>query len=135
MEPEEQERDALLKRIGQKRGFRFGLFEFLAEVDYEYLKHMNEWVEFAYLTDRHLGRKIKEFVIIAVLCTRLDDVNHIKGHIKAAVDTGATKEEILEAINLLAIWAGGPCRLRGLEAWRQYFDPSLPPIMQPVEVE
>ncbi|MBI2907858.1 MAG: carboxymuconolactone decarboxylase family protein [Chloroflexi bacterium] len=135
MTKKEDEKAALLKRIGQKRGFRFGLFEFLADVDYEYLQNLNKWVEFVYLTDRHLQRKIKEFVVIAVLCTRLDDVNHIKGHIKAAVDTGATKEEILEAIHLLGIWAGGPCHLRGLEAWRQYFDPSLPPIMQPVEVE
>ncbi|MBI2909134.1 MAG: carboxymuconolactone decarboxylase family protein [Chloroflexi bacterium] len=135
MAPNQEERDALVKRMAEKRGFRIGQFEFLAEVDYEYLKRHNDYVEFLYLTDRHLKRKIKEFVILTVLCTRLDDVSHIKAHMQAAVDAGASKEEILEALHLLGNYAGGPCHRRGLEAWRQCFTPDLLAIEQPVPMD
>ena len=35
------DKEALLKRIGDKRGFRFGLHDFLAETDPQHLKRFN----------------------------------------------------------------------------------------------
>lgn len=124
----------LLKRIGDKRGFRYGLHDFLAETDPQHLEHFNQWVEYIYLNQKHLDRKTKELIILAVCCARADDPRHIGLHIQAAHQNGATQEEIREAIYLQSLWAGALGMVNGLEAWRMAFAPQAPPVMEPVKI-
>ena len=44
---------------------------------------------------------------------------HIKLHIQAALDQGATKEEILEAIEVAYLPCGVVSLMEGLEAYRE----------------
>ena len=127
------DKKALLKRIGDKRGFRFGIHDFLAQVNPEYLSKRNEWIEYIYLTPKHLDRKTKELIIIAVCTAKMDIPAHIQVHIGAAVAAGATKEEIMETILVAANWSGGG--MSGLEAWRKTFTPDLPSVMEPVDIK
>ncbi|MDP6511279.1 MAG: carboxymuconolactone decarboxylase family protein [Dehalococcoidia bacterium] len=128
------DKETLLKRIGDKRGFRFGLHDFLAETDPQHLERFNEWVEYLYLSQKHLDRKTKELIILGVCCAVKDDPRHIGIHIKAAVQNGATKEEIREVMYLQSLWAGALGMVSGLEAWRQAFAPQAPPVVEPVDI-
>ena len=128
------DKKALLKRIGDKRGFRFGIHDFLAQVNPEYLSKRNEWIEYIYLTPKHLDRKTKELIIIAVCSAQKDIPAHIQVHIGAAVEAGATKEEIMETILVTANWSGLG-GISGLEAWRKTFTPDLPSVMEPVDIK
>lgn len=124
------EKDALLQATADARGFRYGLHDLLADVNPELLKKLNEWIDAIYLSPKYLDRKTKELIIVAVCCACHDEVSHLQMHIKAAADAGATKEEILEVINLQSMWAGAIGQMVGLEAWRRAFAPHLPTVLR-----
>ena len=64
----------------------------------------------------------------------LDTASHLQIHMHAAVQAGATGEEILVVINLVGDWIGHVARIRALEAWRIYFRPDLPTIDRVIEL-
>jgi len=127
----EDEKEKMFKRVAQRRGFRFGIHDFLAEVYPDLLPRINDYVEYTYLRDQLLDRKTRELCLIAALCAiGGDHPKHIELHMKAAVVYGATKEEILEEIILLSYWLGGGRYPWAFEAWREAFRPDLPTIMR-----
>lgn len=130
--PTDKERE--LERVTKLRGFRYGLHDFLAEVDLDALKKVNDHVEAEYVNRSLLDRKTKELLILATCIAQKDEVPHLQIHMHAAVKAGATEEEIWEAINLIGGWAGSVARAKGLEAWRATFRPELPTIERVVEL-
>ena len=129
------EKDRVLEESLKLRGFRYGYHDFLAEVDLEGLKRGNERVAANYIKESLLDRKTKELLIMVACVGQTDIVPHLSLHMHAAVKAGATKEEIMEAIELVGAWIGGLARLRGIEAWRATFRPDLPTIERIVELE
>lgn len=128
------DKDKELERVTRLRGFRYGLHDFLAEVDLDALKNVNDHVEAEYVNKSLLDRKTKELLILATCIAQKDEVPHLQIHMHAAVKAGATAEEIWEAINLIGGWAGSVARAKGLEAWRATFRPELPTIERVVEL-
>jgi alkylhydroperoxidase/carboxymuconolactone decarboxylase family protein YurZ len=128
------DKQAELERVTRLRGFRYGLHDFLAEVDLEGLKKVNDHVEAEYVNPSLLDRKTKELLILATCIAQKDEVSHLQIHVHAAVKAGATQEEIWEAINLIGGWSGSVARAKGLEAWRATFRPDLPTIERVVEL-
>jgi alkylhydroperoxidase/carboxymuconolactone decarboxylase family protein YurZ len=128
------DKDKELERVTRLRGFRYGLHDFLAEVDLAALKKVNDHVEAEYVNKSLLDRKTKELLILATCIAQKDEVPHLQIHMHAAVKAGATEEEIWEAINLIGGWAGSVARAKGLEAWRATFRPELPTIERVVEL-
>ena len=128
------EKDAELERVTRLRGFRYGLHDFLAELDVNALKAVNDQVEANYLNQSLLDRKTKELLIIAVCVAQGDWVSHIQIHMHAANKAGATPDEIMEALNLIGGWTGSVNRAKGLEAWRATFRPDIPTIDRVVEL-
>ncbi len=64
---------------------------------------------------KELSIKHKEMVIIGILAYR-GRKDGVVAHMKRAVDHGATKRELLEAIEAAAVPGGGPCFSTGIEA-------------------
>jgi alkylhydroperoxidase/carboxymuconolactone decarboxylase family protein YurZ len=123
-----------LERVIRLRGFRYGLHDFLAEVDLDALKKVNNKVEAEYINAPLLDRKTEELLILAACIAQKDEVPHVQIHLHAAIKAGATKEELWAAIQLIGDWVGSIARAKGLEAWRATFRPDLPTIERVVEL-
>jgi alkylhydroperoxidase/carboxymuconolactone decarboxylase family protein YurZ len=127
-------KEAELERTTRLRGFRYGLHDFLAEVDLNALKAVNDHVEANYVNESLLDRRTKELLIMVACVAQGDLVSHLQIHMHAAHKAGATPEEIMEALNLVGSWIGIR-RVLGLEAWRATFRPDIPTIDRVVELK
>ena len=128
------EKEAELERVIRLRRFRYGLHDFLAELDLNALKEVNDHVEATYVNESLLDRKTKELLIM-VACVGMGDlVSHLQIHMHAANKAGATPEEIMEVLNLVGGWTGNVHKMKGLEAWRATFRPDIPTIDRVVEL-
>ena len=128
----EREQKDYFQNVLRIRGFRFGLHAIHAEADWEFIKKFEEWVQYIYLSDRNLDKRVKELVITAVLCALRSPPPHIKTHMNKAVQGGATKDELIEVVELAGHWGGTVAQANGLEAWRLQFAPHLPGIFEPL---
>jgi len=66
---------------------------------------------------------------IAALTALGTTKNHIKAHIEVAKREGATKEDVLELLEVLVLMSGVPKFMMGYEAWKECFE------VQRVEVD
>ena len=124
-----------LERTTQMRGFRYGLHDFVAHLGgAAALKKVNDNVEATYLKQGLVDRKTKELVIVAALVALKDKHSHIRIHMHAANKAGASPEEILDVLNLVAGDIGNVAKHNALEAWRITFRPDLPSIDQVIEL-
>ena len=128
------EKEAELERVTRLRGFRYGLHDFLAALDLNALKEVNDHVESTYVNESLLDRKTKELLIMVACVGAGDLVSHLQIHMHAAKEAGATPEEIMEVLNLVGGWTGNVHKMLGLEAWRATFRPDIPTIDRVVEL-
>ena len=128
------EKEAELERVTRLRGFRYGLHDFLAELDLEALKAVNDHVEATYIGTSELDRKTKELSILVACIAQQDLVSHMQIHMHAANKAGCSPEEIMEVIDLVAGWVGNIAKINALEAWRATFRPDIPTIDRVVEL-
>jgi 4-carboxymuconolactone decarboxylase len=117
----ENQKETLLLEIKRKRGFVLDFHRLLAEEDPEFLRCYEAMISASYAKEGALGRKIREFVFIAALTAVQADKNHIKVHITRAVETGATKAEILEILECIYPPCGTLKFMNGLEAFKEVF--------------
>ena len=61
---------------------------------------------------------------MSILATRLATIDHIKLHVDAALKAGATKEEILETLELTFLPDGAISFTRGFDAWKEVVIPQ-----------
>lgn len=124
-----------LERTTALRGFRYGLHDFIAQVrGVDVLKKHNDDMEANYLNKSLVDRKTKELLILVACICQRDSTNHMRLHMHAAHKAGASPEEILAVIDLLATWIGGVSKVFALEAWRATFRPDVPTIDRVVEL-
>ena len=82
-------------------------------------------VEFAFgdiLSRPLLDLKTRELLIVAGLTAMGTAAPQLKFHIKAARNVGSTREEIVETIMQMSVYAGFPAALNGLYAAKEIFD-------------
>ena len=79
--------------------------------------------------DGVLSCKVKRLMALA-LALGTGCQNCILSQTMEALENGATKEEIFEAIHLQSNWAGGIGCVIGMEAWRREFAAHLPTVLQ-----
>ena len=92
------EKEEVLERVTELRGFRYGLHDFYAEYDLEALKAVNQHVEDTYINTTTLDRKTKELALVIACVAKQDLVSHIQIHMHAANKAGASPEEIMAAL-------------------------------------
>ncbi len=80
-----------------------------------------EWVFGDLMQTKTLDLKTKEWIILACLITQGHWPN-VKAHVEAALHAGATKEEIVEMMNLTAIYAGFPAAANALLAAKEVLE-------------
>ncbi len=68
-----------------------------------------------------LGIKERELITIASLTTLGYAKDQLKAHVDNALNVGCTKEEIVETIMQMAVYAGFPASLNGLFAAKEVF--------------
>lgn len=68
-----------------------------------------------------LDLKSREFAVVAALTALGNASPQLKVHIAAALHVGCTREEIVEVIIQMAVYAGFPAALNGLFAAREVF--------------
>lgn len=121
MTPQPQDSDDLLDSVSSSRGYSLPLHEVLAAHDPDVLEGYEQMMRSLYLSDRQLDRKTKEFVYVAVLVALGAAEEHIHAHMEKAVREGATKEEVLEAVELIVPAAGVARANVGFDIWRRTF--------------
>lgn len=115
------DRKTYLQEMVKKRGYVLDYHKVLVAEDLPFIKALNGLLAAAYTDQRRLDRKTKELIFTAVLTAVGAGKDHIKGHIEVAKREGATKEEVLEVIELLALPCGIPKFMIGYEAWTESF--------------
>jgi len=110
-----------LRDMMKKRGYVLDYHKVLVAEDFPFIQSLNGLLSTAYTDQRLLDRKTKELVFTAVLTALGAGKEHIKAHIVVAKRHGATKEEILELLELLVLPCGVPKFMLGYEAWIESF--------------
>jgi 4-carboxymuconolactone decarboxylase len=115
----QDEKQAYVDQMAEKRGYVLDYHKVMAEQDFEVLQAANGLIEAAYLKERRLDRKTKELLFIVSLTVMRASKKHIQSHIRVALDLGLSKEEVLEAIEITLPEAGVVVFQEGFEAWRE----------------
>ncbi|MGH2826717.1 MAG: carboxymuconolactone decarboxylase family protein [Actinomycetota bacterium] len=114
----EEEKQQYIDDMVAKRGYVLDYHKVLTNQDFDFMKAANDLIEAAYLRERVLDRKTKELIFVATLTAMRASKNHIEGHVRVALETGATPEEILQAIEIVMPEAGVVAFQAGVEAWQ-----------------
>lgn len=68
-----------------------------------------------------LDLKSREIAVVAALTALGNAAPQLKVHIHGALNVGCTREEVVETIMQMAVYAGFPAALNGLSAAREVF--------------
>ncbi|MFH1490343.1 MAG: carboxymuconolactone decarboxylase family protein [Pseudomonadota bacterium] len=104
-----------IEGMRKERGYLPDHYMYLAQRDIDFLEAYDNLYKNALNDGKALPAKVRELVCIGVLAfRRLDDA--VVSHIKRALRLGATKQEIMEAIETTIIPGGTPTFGCGLAA-------------------
>ena len=71
-----------------------------------------------------LDLRSREIAVVAALTAMGNAAPQLKVHLQAALNVGVTREEIVEVIMQMSVYAGFPAALNGLAAAREVFAAS-----------
>ena len=114
-EKKENRTKELMEAMMKERGYLTPRQRYMAEKDVDFMEAYNHLYEKGLKDGKALSAKIREFVAIAILAYRgLDEA--VYEHIRRALRLGATKQELLEAIETMMIPGGSPTFATALRA-------------------
>lgn len=100
------EHDELLESMSEKLGFTPHILEIVRDLDGESLKRYNRCNK-RLLSDGALSAKTKILVALAVVASKQCERCTV-AQMKSALNNGATKEEIMELMDVIFITSGAP---------------------------
>jgi 4-carboxymuconolactone decarboxylase len=115
----QDDRQAYIDDMVRRRGYVLSYHKGMAAADFNVLKATDALVHAVYTAPRLLDRKTKELLFCATLTAMRASKGHLQSHIRAAIEHGATAEEVLEAIEITLPEAGVVTFQAGFEAWRE----------------
>jgi 4-carboxymuconolactone decarboxylase len=118
------EKQAFVDKMYRERGYILDFHKVMVAEDFEFLKAYDQLIQAGYTKKRTLDAKTKEIIYAVILTAVKASVDHIKSHIKLALDYGATKKEVLEALEICIPAASVPAFMIGFEAWKQVVSPE-----------
>jgi len=101
------------KKAGSPYGYPF--WDWVAKEDPEYFSVRQPLSDLSIGEGKELSVKHREMVIIGILAFR-GRQEGVVAHMRRAIDHGATKRELLEAIQSAAVPGGGPTFSSGAQA-------------------
>lgn len=111
----EREKRALLEMMQKERGYLLEAWRYMVDKDYHFMEAYNELYKKALNDGKALPVKTRELIAIVLLAYRGQE-HGVYEHIKRALRHGATKQEILEAIETSMIPGGAPTFNTGIRA-------------------
>jgi alkylhydroperoxidase/carboxymuconolactone decarboxylase family protein YurZ len=99
--------------------YGYPFWEWVAREDPEYVQARKPLMELSVGEGKALPIKYREMVIIGILAYRGGGMEGILAHMRRAIQHGATKRELLEAIQSAAVPGGGPTFSAGARALMQ----------------
>ena len=96
--------------------YGYPFWEWVAREDPEYVRARKPITDLSVGEGKALAIKYREMVIIGVLAFRGSSEDGLIAHMQRAIEHGATKRELLEAIESAAVPGGGPCFAAGARA-------------------
>jgi alkylhydroperoxidase/carboxymuconolactone decarboxylase family protein YurZ len=115
MSPRRRPTKAAPSTSGTKNPYGYAFWEWVAREDPEYVKARQPLSALSIGEGKELSVKYREMVIIGILAFR-GRKEGVIAHIRRAIDHGATKRELLEAIQSAAVPGGGPTFSTGAQA-------------------
>jgi AhpD family alkylhydroperoxidase len=108
-------REAIVRRGEARRGFRPYWLGFMADVDIDFLEAYERIYELTAVRRGRLPAKVRELIVVAAVAISGYGPG-IKDHIRRAFRLGATKEEIVEALQSAYFHTGALTLVHGLVA-------------------
>jgi 4-carboxymuconolactone decarboxylase len=115
------ERKTYLAEMMAQRGYVRDFHKVLVAEDLPFMRAVNGLMEVVYMNQRTLDRKTKELVFIGTLVGLGANKEHIRTHMEAAKREGATKQEVLEVLEMVVTPCGVPKFLVGYEVWTELY--------------
>jgi len=106
---------------GEKKEQAAGAYALWKEFDPELAKHISMFYVGRLYSREVISQKQRELCAVASLTT-LERGNELRAHIKAAMNVGATREEVAEVIFQMATYAGVPVMVEGLRVLKDVLD-------------
>ncbi|AKB33778.1 Protein-disulfide reductase [Methanosarcina siciliae C2J] len=100
------EHEEILESMGEKMGFTPQVLETLGDLDPEFL-HKYRRCDHKILSDGALPAKMKILMALAVVASKQCESCTV-AQMKSALKNGATKEEIMETMEVIFITSGAP---------------------------
>ncbi|WP_227817579.1 carboxymuconolactone decarboxylase family protein [Nitrogeniibacter aestuarii] len=108
-----------LKEIDGEAGER--VIDALADIAPDFARYLIEFPFGDIYARPQLDLKSRELGVVAALTAMGNATPQLKVHIHGALNVGATREEVLEIIMQMAVYAGFPAALNGLFAAQDVF--------------
>ena len=115
---------AMLRRVDGKGGET--VVESLKDIAPDFARYLVEFPFGDIYARPGLDLKSREIAVVAALTALGDAGPQLKVHLAAALQVGCTREEILEVIMQMAVYAGFPAALSGLSAAKAVFAEQHP---------
>lgn len=109
----------MLDRIDGRGGQ--GVVDSLRDIAPDFARYLVEFPFGDIYSRPGLGLKEREIATVAALAAMGNAIPQLEIHIQAALNTGCAKEEIIEIIMQIAVYAGFPAALNGLFAAKRVF--------------
>lgn len=93
----------------------------LADIAPDFAKYLIEFPFGDIYSRPQLDLKAREIGVVAALTALGNAMPQLKVHIHGALNVGCTREEVVEIIMQMAVYAGFPAALNGLSAAREVF--------------
>ena len=108
-----------LKEIDGEAGER--VIESLKDIAPEFARYVIEFPFGDIYSRPGLDLKSREIAVVAALTALGNAAPQLKVHIHAALNVGLTRQEVIEVIMQMAVYAGFPAALNGLFAAKEVF--------------
>ena len=115
---------AMLKTVDGKGGEQ--VVESLQDIAPDFARYLIEFPFGDIYSRPGLDLKSREIAVLAALTALGNATPQLKVHIAAALHVGLTREEIVEVIMQMAVYAGFPAALNGLFAAKEVFASTAP---------
>lgn len=110
---------AKLREIDGEAGER--VIESLADIAPDFARYLIEFPFGDIYSRPGLDLQRREIAVIAALTAMGNAAPQLKVHLQATLNVGVTREEVVEVIMQMAVYAGFPAALNGLSAAREVF--------------
>ncbi|MBM4447909.1 MAG: carboxymuconolactone decarboxylase family protein [Chloroflexi bacterium] len=114
-ENKQAKKQKLMRKMKKERGYLQPTWAYMIDKDVDFMASYDELYERGLTDGKALPAKTRELIAIAILAFRGRE-NAVYLHAKRALELGATKQELLEAIETTIIPGGAPTFGTGLAA-------------------